>query len=37
MIAQGDNPMSADKVDDPDSWWQGAEYGMHCGASPCSK
>ena len=37
MIAPGDNPMSADKVDDPDSWWQGAEYGMHCGAGPCSK
>jgi len=29
--------MSADKVDDPDSWWQGAEYGMNCGANPCSK
>ena len=37
MIASGDNPMSADKVDDPDSWWQGAEYGMNCGANPCSK
>ena len=30
-VEPGDNPFSSDKVEDPNSWWQGAEYGVHCG------